>query len=192
MKVGDIISNYKVLEFIGKRGCNPYYMCECRNCGSVKPVAGPTLRQKTRARGVCSGCNSDKHYLYSTWKSMVNRCHNPNNSSYKYYGARGIHVCDSWRGSFWQFYEDMGDRSSGMTLDRINNNLGYEKSNCRWADSETQMNNRSYNLGIVYKGEVVTEAQLSRLAGVNRTSIQARRNRGIIRGEDLVNGLRKV
>lgn len=79
---------------------------------------------------------------YTTWESMIARCHNKNNSNYKKYGAVGIEVCDEWRYSFIKFYEDMGGRPDGMTLDRIDNLKGYNKENCRWATRSLQQANR--------------------------------------------------
>lgn len=83
-----------------------------------------------------------KHPLYRAWAGMVNRCRNPNNSSYGRYGARGIYVCDRWR-TFENFLADMGERPEGMTLDRIDPTGPYAPGNCRWADITTQRRNIS-------------------------------------------------
>ncbi len=69
----------------------------------------------------------EDHPLYSTWKSMKSRCYNPNRRDYRYYGGRGIGVCDSWIKSFERFVEDMGERPEGHTLDREDNDKGYFK-----------------------------------------------------------------
>lgn len=81
------------------------------------------------------------HPLYSTWKNMRQRCNNPNRPDFKNYGGRGIKVCEEWN-SFLQFCEDMGVKPEGTSLDRINNDNGYSKDNCRWA-TRTEQNRNS-------------------------------------------------
>jgi hypothetical protein len=89
---------------------------------------------------------------YRSWNSMVTRCHCPNHKNYKHYGGRGIEVCNEWR-SFATFYADMGPRPSPKhSLDRIDNEKGYEPGNCRWATREQQCRNTSRNKRITING----------------------------------------
>jgi hypothetical protein len=83
--------------------------------------------------------------IHDIWVNMKQRCLNPKSKPYKYYGARGIKVCDRWAGEdgFLHFLNDMGDRPSHRhTLDRIDNDGDYEPSNCRWATWDQQNANK--------------------------------------------------
>lgn len=96
--------------------------------------------------------------LYEVWCSMKKRCESPSLVSYKYYGGRGISVCDEWKKDFTTFrnwaYEN--GYMEGLSLDRVDNNGNYEPSNCRWATMKEQANNQNHTLKIEYKGQTKT------------------------------------
>lgn len=94
-----------------------------------------------RNKEVHSTHNKTKSREYNTWHSMVQRCTNPKNTSFYKYGGIGIPVCERWL-NFENFYEDMGERPEGMTLDRIDPFGGYSPENCRWATVEKQNTNK--------------------------------------------------
>ena len=81
-----------------------------------------------------------KRRSYAIWTMMKQRCNNPKNKDYKHYGARGIKVCSRWN-LYSNFYEDMGEKPFGLSLDRIDNNGNYEPSNCRWVTQKEQVLN---------------------------------------------------
>lgn len=81
-----------------------------------------------------------KHPLYDSWSRMWQRCTNPNDKDFKYYGDRCITVCPQWK-DFAAFVRDMGERPPGLELDRRNNNGNYEPSNCRWTTRSEQIRN---------------------------------------------------
>lgn len=84
---------------------------------------------------------------YCSWAAMKYRCMNYKASNFNNYGGRGIAVCDSWKDSFENFLEDMGERPIGTSIDRIDNDGNYEPGNCRWGTSKEQSNNRRKRKG---------------------------------------------
>lgn len=93
---------------------------------------------------------------YAAWRQIRRRCHNPNDSAFQFYGAKGILVCERWRNSFPNFLADMGLRPPNKTsIDRIDNAKGYEPGNCRWADAKEQSRNRSLNRKLTFRGETL-------------------------------------
>lgn len=131
-----------------------YWECLC-DCGNTTVVDSWSLRNnRTKScgcwRSEIRGKNSpSKHKMYNTrtyhsWEQMKQRCLNPKATRYPEYGARGITVCERWL-DFQNFYQDMGTRPVGKTLDRINPYGNYEPNNCRWATYKEQVHNRRRN-----------------------------------------------
>lgn len=111
---------------------------------------------------------------FGIWKAMRLRCQNPNHSAWRYYGGRGISVCDKWK-NFSSFYEDMGPRPSmNHTLDRINVNGNYEPLNCRWATKAQQDSNKRSNRYLQIGGVRLTVTQAGRVFNIPWHRIRSR------------------
>jgi hypothetical protein len=126
-------------------------ICDCGNIITIRlssiksgntTSCGCSKKELIKERNLTHGLTKNK--LYHTWYGMKKRCYNTNSINYKYYGGRGITICDRWLGvdGFKNFLEDMGQRPIGTSIDRINVNGNYELSNCRWATPKQQLNNR--------------------------------------------------
>lgn len=152
---GKTFNNLLVIKRIDSKPLTQY-LCRC-NCGKEVVVYGCSLiTNHTKSCGCLkNGKKTRSHKLYNTWKDMKGRCYNINLKNYKYYGERGIKVCERWKNSFANFLEDMGEKPSPkLSIDRINNDLHYScgkcneciinnwLANCRWATQKEQANNK--------------------------------------------------
>lgn len=111
--------------------------------------------------------------IYRIWNGMVQRCTNSGLERYRYYGGRGITVCDRWR-KFENFFADMGDPPDGFSIERRDNDGNYELSNCYWLPLEKQTQNRRGNVYVDIDGESVCVAEAARRLGVKEATIHYR------------------
>jgi hypothetical protein len=113
--------------------------------------------------------------IYRVWSNMKNRCYNRRQQiDFQRYGGRGITVCHKWQ-KFSGFFEDMADTyRNGLTLERIDNNSGYSKQNCRWASRIEQANNRRSNRSFVIGGVTRTMAEWIRLSSLKPSTVRQR------------------
>lgn len=156
--IGKKFGRLVVIKQVGKNKQGNYcWLCRC--CCNNKNefiVSGGNL--KSNHTQSC-GCSRIKHNhaqrnqnnrTYKAWYHMKERCLNINSKKYKDYGGRGIIVCERWKSSFKNFLEDMGEVPEGLQLDRIDNNKGYYKENCRWTTSKEQNRNKRNNYLITH------------------------------------------
>jgi len=184
--IGRRFTRLLVLEQDGKGANGFLYSCQC-DCGTVKTISGPLLRDgKVKSCGCLkSEMIAQKNMThgksdssaYQSWQAMKNRCLNPNQPAYKNYGGRGIKICAAWF-DFDAFYKDMGDRPKGTTLERKDNNLGYNKENCIWATVSEQSKNTRQVVKLTHNGMTMVMKDWARYLGIPYPTIQDRRRRG--------------
>ncbi|WP_274316356.1 hypothetical protein [Staphylococcus hyicus] len=154
--IGKVILGYKILSHINKQRL---FEVQCEVCGTIKRLDRYKLANEDYGECECQRFhNQSKSNLYNRWKGIKNRCLNPNASSYRHYGGRGIKICDRWKDNFTAFLEDVGEPPTPKhQLDRIDNNGDYEPSNCRWViplqnvNNQREKNNNKTGYPNVYK-----------------------------------------
>ncbi len=165
------------------------FWCRC-SCGNTKAVIGQNLRRGFSKSCGCTYKGRPSHRKthsreYRAWTGMIQRCYNPNATNFEHYGGRGITVCKRWldgtkdKSGFTCFFEDMGPKPDGLSLDRKNNNLGYRPSNCRWATDKTQNGNRRGCVYVAFENARMTVAELARTTGVRYTTVLGRLKNGM-------------
>ena len=118
--------------------------------------------------------------LKSIWRQMIRRCYDPKSISFKYYGQKGIAVCQEWRRDFSEFEKWAKNHgyANELTIDRIDSNKDYSPDNCRWATRKIQQNNTSYNHLITYNGVTRTIKEWTEITGISYCAMYNRSRRG--------------
>lgn len=171
--------------------------CLC-DCGNVVTVTTSNL---TCNRIKSCGCmkkellikrnsthNQRNTHLYEVWKSIKQRCKNPQSYAYKNYGGRGITICKEWNNDFkafsdWSYAngyttENRTSEKTKLTIDRINNDGNYEPSNCRWVTRSHQCKNKRNNKVILYHGKSLCLVDWCKELNLHYTTISGRISRG--------------
>lgn len=134
-----------VMALHSKSSRSPFWLCQC-DCGNQIIVNGAQLRRghtrscKCLHRETHSKHGQHRTGAYNSWINMRQRCTNPNNPGYHWWGGRGITICERWQ-IFENFFADMGPKPPGYTIERINNDGNYEPSNCIWIPNSDQWKN---------------------------------------------------
>jgi len=186
---GQVFGRLTVLWYVGnnKHGC-AMWRCACQ-CGDCTTVLGSSLRSGhakscgcfNRDMVVAANTRHGKHATleYRSWRSMINRCHNPADQAYSRYGGRSIIVCQRWRESLEAFIADMGSRPlSSHSIDRIDNDKGYSKNNCRWATPQEQSRNRRRHRLVTFDGKTMCVTEWSEATGIPAATLYWRLGNG--------------
>lgn len=187
-------SVFNKLTVIGKtksdKNGQSYWRCVCECGKEIETRSSSLINGHTKSCGclksdfAASSARAIKHGrsrtpVYNIWKCIKARCNKPSHDAFERYGGRGITICERWENSFDNFLSDMGERpSSSHSIDRINNDIGYNKDNCRWATRIEQSRNTSKNVFIEHNGKRMCVVEWSELLGINSSTICNRLRKG--------------
>jgi hypothetical protein len=186
-RTGERFGNLVVLDRVeGTKRTMWRCQCDCGNETTVDTAnlgnghtrsCGCLVKQKASDNFTTHGLtNTSEHHV---WMGFKGRCYNENDKGYAGYGERGIKICDRWLESFDNFLEDMGNKPSPEhSIDRIDNDKGYFKENCRWATKKEQANNRRSSKYLVIDGETKTQSEWADIFKISQLNIQNRLSRG--------------
>lgn len=178
-----IVTNFAYRKRSGKN-YKYYWACQC-DCGGICTVESNNLKSGiTKSCGCYREDFRKKHSLsrtriYRTWRNIKNRCKNLNGKDFNRYGGRGIDICNEWL-NYDIFYDwaMANGYKENLTIDRIDNNKGYEPSNCRWATMEEQSQNTSKVISITYNNETHSLSKWARITGISRQTLYTRYKKG--------------
>lgn len=194
---GQEFGRWKVISFAGSDN-GAIWLCQC-SCGSAPRLVGAkNLFQGSRSCGCIQRekasetgktlylrrrivpCAVKTHGMsktpeYRAWNQMIQRCTNKKIRNYSDYGGRGIKVCKEWLTSFEAFYKHIGPRPSAKhSLDRIENDKGYEPGNVRWATDPQQRDNSRHPRKFFYDGQMLSTAEIARRVGMKMHTLRYR------------------
>lgn len=178
---GKIFGSWYVRRYAGKaEDGSSLWECRCYGCFTIRIVRSQSL---TRGDSKSCGCSyvthgltrgpkgSDKPTEYKSWSHAKARCHNPNNQAYADYGGRGIVMCSGWRTDYASFYNDLGPKPKGKSLDRLNNDGNYSCGhcseclengwllNCAWKTPKEQNRHRRSTVYLEHAGKRLSLAE---------------------------------
>lgn len=178
-----------IIEFSHVTSHGAYWKCKC-DCGTIKIIHGSSVKagmikscgclQVKQSRELCVKRNtthneSNKNPLYAVWKTMRQRCNNPKNHDYRWYGAKGISICSEWN-NYIAFYDWslLSGYQKGLTIDRIDFTKGYQSSNCRWIPIIQQQKTKSNCKILTYNNRTQTLPQWADEIGLQQSTLWSR------------------
>lgn len=188
-----------------KNAYNYYYLCKC-SCGKEKVIKKENLENGSTKSCGCyqievatknlnkintkhgySKHDGTKEKLYGVWRAIKDRCFNPNNKFYQYYGGRGINVYKDWKDDYVKFrtWALNNGYKIGLEIDRIDNNGNYEPDNCRWIPHRENLYNRNNTIKVKVNGIVHNIDELSKKFNIKKSTLLSRYERGK-RNEELI------
>jgi hypothetical protein len=171
---GERYGQLTVMGYSGRKYKNgDRYVTVLCDCGTEKEMTYPSVKSPRGSRSC--GCQRWKGVhlasgtpLYRVWLAMRRRCYSPADRSYSNYGGRGITICRRWR-SYSAFAADMEPTfKPGLVIDRVHNNKGYSKANCRWVTRAESNRNTRANISVLVDGQVLCFAEIVRLYGTRK------------------------
>lgn len=183
--IGKRFHKLLVVEKANNQKHKTMWKCKC-DCGSITLVTTSNLNANRVKSCGClridqlikrSTTHNQRHTsLYEVWKSIKQRCLNPQSKAYKNYGGRGICICDEWKNNFENFYKwsISNGYTKGLTIDRIDNNSNYSPQNCRWVTRLQQANNKRNTIYLTINNKTDSLSNWLRVYNVNRSTYMTR------------------
>lgn len=182
---GDLTVMSRAQDYVANNGRRyVQYNCLCSVCGNIHIKRSDCLKSSLKCR--CTLLpkrmthRKSKTKLYNIWYGIKQRCYYENNMSYKYYGARGISMTDSWRNDFAEFYQwsIANGYQPELQIDRIDVDSDYTPNNCRWVSKFANANNKRNSILFEYNGVTKSAKEWARYFDINYKTVMTRLRRG--------------
>lgn len=175
------------------------WLCQC-DCGNKCIVQAGALKS---GNSKSCGClhrdrvtthGQTKARLHTIWSSMKRRCNNANCKEYRWYGGKGIKVCQEWKDSYEAFrdWANTHGYADNLTIDRIDGNRDYEPNNCRWITLSEQQRNKETTHLLTYKGVTKPLITWAEELGLNKYTVRGRVEYGWTNPEEILFGKKRV
>ena len=187
-RTGQTFGRLTVVEAAASRGNRTAWKCQC-SCGKSVVVRWYNLQSGTTRSCGCllaelnhrrltthgATTNGKRSATYQSWCDARARCNDPRDPGWPNYGGRGIRFCDRWN-DFANFLADMGEMPRGMSIERLNNDLGYEPRNCLWIPRSAQAKNKQASRYVTICGQRLLIRDACAVHGIPVSSVWTHRS----------------